>query len=65
MIVIKAKTASGVIQDIRVAEVIEIDGKPWHGQASPDGLSERVAHLEGSVEALMRAVFEAEEITDG
>lgn len=56
MIEVKMKAPSGAIQTVRCLEVIEIDGKPYTGPT--DSVSERLANIEGRVEALMRAVFD-------
>lgn len=53
MPVLKLKTMSGMIADLRCEQIIEIDGKPYQPTGEAPDLIERVGFLEGQVAALL------------
>lgn len=56
LITVKAKAPSGVIQEIRVAEIISIDGEPYEEQNGT--LRDSFCHLSGRVDALFQMLGE-------
>lgn len=52
MTTLKVKTATGSITEMRVAELLEIDGKPYRPEISSEAIRDAVIHLEGRVEAI-------------
>lgn len=51
-IVVKAKTKAGHIQDFQVAEILEIDGKPYRPVDEIEAFKNHIIHLDGRVTAL-------------
>lgn len=54
LISIRAKTKTGVVQTIQVAEILEIDGKPYQPAGDLDALAQHFNHLSGRVDTLER-----------
>lgn len=52
LISIQAKTKTGVIQAIQVAEIISIDGKPYTPPGDMDAVIQTLNHLTGRVATL-------------
>lgn len=52
LITIKAKTRSGVIQDIQVAEIISIDGRPYTPAGDMEAILQTLNHLTGRIATL-------------
>lgn len=52
LISIQAKTKTGVVQTIQVAEIISIDGKPYQPAENVDALFQHFNHLSGRVAAI-------------
>lgn len=52
LIEIKAKTKTGVIQTFHVAEILEINGKPYQSAEDTLAIREHVIHLDGRMSAV-------------
>lgn len=49
---IKAKTKNGHIQDFQVAEILEVDGKPFQPAGDVEQLKSLVNHITGRIAAI-------------
>ena len=61
LITITVKSKTGVINDLQVAEVLAIDGKPYTPAGSLEALTALVNHLTGriaSVEQIVGSLFD-------
>lgn len=58
MLTVKLKMSDNIIRDLRVLEVIEIDGRPYQEQLLPDANNQeiRIRQLEQHVFALMNFI---------
>ncbi len=57
LVVIKARTKSGFIQEFQVVEILEIDGKVYQSTVENMYLRDAVMHLSGRMEILEKTVF--------
>lgn len=64
MITLKVKTPTGSVTEIRAAELLEINGKPYRPESDIDTLRDAIIHMEGRVETLEKIVAGRGE-TDG
>ena len=52
MITLKVKTKTGTITDMQVAELMDVDGKPFKSGEDFQEIRDAVIHLEGRVQTL-------------
>lgn len=52
LITIRAKTKTGVIQEIQVAEILEIDGQPYRPASETEQIRQLVNHLGGRISTI-------------
>lgn len=56
LIELKLKSKSGQINDLQVAEIISIDGRPYEPAGRSAELQEQIIFLDGRVTALERVI---------
>lgn len=66
MIVLKVKTLSGETADLRIEELVSIDGAPYRQAEETKDISAQIARLDGRLSVIERAIFpprENDEVT--
>lgn len=52
LITIRVKSKSGMVNDLQVSEIVEINGKPYRSAEDSENVTALVNHLSGRVAAL-------------